>query len=168
MDHFAVTDMRTRSIAASQTLLAALLVAGGLFAGLAGCEPKTSDRDIVWVEPAEALTEGAKPRGLFGSGGTRVIWLDPRLPAEYEKEHIEGAINMPFATISDEAADRLAGSSAFIVYGNDYADPIAASASKRLMEMGYKRVFTLRGGLRAWKRDGQPVVSGSTPDGAKK
>ena len=159
--------MRTRSIAASRTLLAALLVAGGLFACLAGCEPKTSDRDIVWVEPAEALTEGAKPRGLFGSGGTRVIWLDPRLPAEYEKEHIEGAINMPFATISDEAADRLAGSSAFIVYGNDYADPIAASASKRLMEMGYKRVFTLRGGLRAWKRDGQPVVSGSTPDGTK-
>ena len=77
-------------------------------------------------------------------------------------------INMPFATISDEAADRLAGYSAFIVYGTDYADPIAASASKRLMEMGYKRVFTLRGGLRAWKRDGQPIVSGSTPDGAKK
>ncbi len=160
--------MNLRPIAASRTLLASILLAAGLLGGLAGCEAKTSDRDIVWVEPAEALTEGAKPRGLFGSAGTKVIWLDPRLPPEYDKEHIEGAINMPFATISDEAADRLAGYSAFIVYGTDYADPIAASASKRLMEMGYKRVFTLRGGLRAWKRDGQPIVSGSTPDGAKK
>ncbi|MGA1045429.1 MAG: rhodanese-like domain-containing protein [Phycisphaerales bacterium] len=159
--------MPFRTIAASRTLIASLLLAGSLLPGLVGCEAKTSDRDIVWVEPAEALTEGSKQRGLFGSGGTKVVWLDPRLPAEYEKEHIEGAINMPFATISDEAATRLSGYDAFIVYGTDYADPIAASASKRLMEMRFKRVFTLRGGLRAWKRDGQPVVSGGAPDGTK-
>lgn len=147
----------------SNWLHAAALLAGAL---AAGCETKTSDRDLVWVEPAEAITEGTKSHGIFASGGNRVAWLDPRMPAEYEKEHIEGAINMPFATISDEASSRLSGYGAFIVYGTDYADPIAASASKRLMEMGYKRVFTLRGGLRAWKRDGQPVVSGDSPNGS--
>jgi len=131
-----------------------------------GCDPKTSDRDLVWVDPTAAMEVGMSRRTLLGLGrATRVCWLDPRSPAEYAKEHIPDAINLPFPAISDRAQVDLAGYDEFIVYGTDFADPLPASASKRLMEMGFKKVFTLRGGLRAWKRDGQPVVSGATPEG---
>lgn len=131
-----------------------------------GCDPKTSDRDLVWVDPTAAMEVGMARRNVLGIGrATRVCWLDPRSVADYEKEHIPNAVNLPFPAISDRAQVDLAGYDEFVVYGTDYADPLPASASKRLMEMGFKKVYTLKGGLRAWKRDGQPVVSGPTPEG---
>jgi len=128
---------------------------------LVACEAKTSDRDIVWVDPATALVDASKSeRTTLGFGGRSIAWLDPRTREEFEAEHIEGAINIPFPELGEQTAGELRGYGGFVVYGTDYADPIAVSASKRLLEMGFKDVTTLRGGLRAWRRDGQPVVTG--------
>ncbi|MGA0286592.1 MAG: rhodanese-like domain-containing protein [Phycisphaerales bacterium] len=128
---------------------------------LAACETKTSDRDIVWVDPANALVEASRSeRSTLGFKGREIVWLDPRTRKEFEAEHIEGAINIPFPELGEQTAEGLKRYGGFVVYGTDYADPIAVSASKRLLEMGFKDVSTLRGGLRAWRRDGQPVVVG--------
>lgn len=133
---------------------------------LVACETKTSDRDIVWVDPAAAILEVDKTeRRTLGFGGGQILWLDPRTREEFEKEHIEGAVNIPFPELGERTEAQLRKYDGFVVYGTDYADPIAVSASKRLLEMGFKKVSTLRGGLRAWRRDGQPVVLGErAPD----
>lgn len=140
--------------------LATFVAAGCL---LAACETKTSDRDIVWVDPASALLEVSKQeRTTFGFGGGDIAWLDPRTREEFDREHIRGAINIPFPELGERTEGDLRRYQGFVVYGTDYADPIAVSASKRLLEMGFKDVSTLRGGLRAWRRDGQPVVTGES------
>jgi len=126
-----------------------------------GCARKTSDRNLRWVTPTQALEESTRSGGLLARGTQRVVWLDPRQPSEFEAERIAGAINLPFQEMPDHARSRLAGADLVVVYGTDHADPIAASASKRLVELGVRNVQTLQGGLRAWKRDGQPIEKGA-------
>ena len=45
------------------------------------------------------------------------------------------------------------------------ADILADAASKRLIELGIKDVYTLRGGLLQWAKDGNDV-DGTDPDSA--
>ena len=44
---------------------------------------------------------------------------------------------------------------------SNWDDVIAVSASKRLMEIGYSNVYSLRGGLEAWVADGNAVDKGA-------
>ncbi len=144
--------------------LAAALSAIGLACLLLGCSKKTSDRSIVWITPAEAQAEASRGGSSFGFGSRATpIWVDPRPAAEFERERIAGAVSLPFPEMNDRAVPRLSGRDPIFVYGNDHGDPIAVSASKRLIEMGFRNVQTIQGGLRAWKRDGQPVESGPPP-----
>ena len=133
-------------------------------AGLAGCDIKTSDRDLVMLDPPAAV-------GKLNEGGTlferarRGCWVDPRTAAEYEQGHVTGAINLPLVRMPEEAGARLAGHDLFIVYGNAFQDPIAKAGAKRLIELGFKDVYVMEGGLRAWEKDGYKVVTGSLPEG---
>jgi rhodanese-related sulfurtransferase len=153
--------MTSRPTTAAVRFAAITLVVFAVVAG--ACSRKTSDRNLRWVTPTQALEESARSGGLLGRGTPRVVWLDPRQPAEFEKERIAGAVNLPFQEMPDHARSRLAGADLVVVYGTDHADPIAASASKRLVELGVRNVQTLQGGLRAWKRDGQVVEQGPAP-----
>ena len=49
----------------------------------------------------------------------------------------------------------------FIVYDSDYDDVMAKAASKRLLELGYDGVFTIRGGIKAWQREGYELQKDS-------
>ena len=60
------------------------------------------------------------------------------------------AINLPFGRVTEDHERVLAGYDLLIVYGDDYNDPIAEAMSKRLLNLGYKDVRTLRGGITAW------------------
>lgn len=141
--------------------LVPIVAAIGLAALPLGCTRKTSDRSIVWIAPAAAQAEAARGGGTFGFGSrTSAIWVDARPAAEFERERIAGAVSLPFPEMNDRAVPMLSGRDPIFVYGNDHGDPIAVSASKRLIEMGFRNVQTIQGGLRAWKRDGQPIASG--------
>jgi rhodanese-related sulfurtransferase len=54
-------------------------------------------------------------------------------------------------------AELLDGSLDIIVYSEDSNSPKAKAMTKRLGEMGYRRVTMLRGGLAAWKQSGRAV-----------
>ena len=135
-----------------------------VFAALAGCDVKTSDRDLVMLDPPGAV-------GKLHEGGTlferarRGCWVDPRSAAEYERGHVSGAINVPLVRMPEEAGARLAGHDLFIVYGNAFQDPIAKAGAKRLIELGFKDVYVMEGGLRAWEKDGYKIVTGTLPEG---
>lgn len=135
---------------------------------LSGCDSKTSDRDLQWVTAYQGIDKVAKPTGAFGSRGETVnIWLDPRTPTEYAEGHIPGAVSLPFPMIEQDHQSLLLNAGTVVVYDTNWDDVIAVSASKRLMELGYSDVYTLRGGLEAWRADGNAVETGAPTDAAE-
>jgi 3-mercaptopyruvate sulfurtransferase SseA len=120
-----------------------------------GCmERKISDRDLVLIDSTEAMELVGGRKKLLGlAGASTGAWVDPRGETAFREGHIPGAINLPFQYVTSEHR-RLQGNDVLIVYGNDFRDPIAEAMSKRLMELGFKDVRTLRGGLRAWTEAG--------------
>lgn len=142
--------------------IARLLLPLAILALATGCSRKTSDRDLQWVTPYQAMDLIAEPTGAFGSLGEDVnVWVDPRTPVEYAEGHIPGAISLPFPMIEQDHKSLLLNAGTIVVYDSDWNDVIAVSASKRLMEIGYSNVYSLRGGLEAWVADGNAVAKGA-------
>ena len=141
---------------------AALALILGTAAMLAtGCTHSTSDRDLVYRQPAEAIALAAETKGTFSKEPLKVLWLDPRTPAEFEKGHIPQATNIPFPEIERTHEVSCKGFDMFIVYDTDYDDVMAKASAKRLLELGYRKVYCVVGGLKAWKADGNPVATGT-------
>ncbi|MCA9296758.1 MAG: hypothetical protein KC983_09570, partial [Phycisphaerales bacterium] len=70
--------------------------------------------------------------------------------------HIPGAINLPFQNVSEDHS-KLNAYANLVVYGDVYNDVKAQAMAKRLIELGHANVYTLRGGLKAWKDAGFEV-----------
>ncbi|MFO0961998.1 MAG: rhodanese-like domain-containing protein [Phycisphaerales bacterium] len=132
---------------------------------LVGCETKTNDTMLELLEPPAAVDKMNTP-GRFLEKAPKGVYVDPRSAKQYAEGHIPGAINVPLADLRETARERLAGYNLFVVYDTDYGDVVAKAASKSLMELGYKDVFTLRGGLKAWQKEGYTIAKGATPSGA--
>jgi len=137
-------------------LLLALLLA---LPCLPACTRKTSDRDLQWVTPYQAIERINQTPDLLGKA-PRSVWVDPRTPVHFAQGHVPGAVSIPFPSMTSEAETRLAGYDTFFVYGTNWEDTISKAASKRLMELGFDNVYTLEGGLAAWTKDGNPVETG--------
>jgi rhodanese-related sulfurtransferase len=75
--------------------------------------------------------------------------LDVRTNKDYERGHIPGAIHVPLSDIGDKIK-KLKKDKELVVYCENGNRSIWAI--KRLMGMGYKNLFNLKGGYRAWKR----------------
>ena len=75
--------------------------------------------------------------------------LDIRSHKEYEQGHIPGAVHVPLSDIGDKVK-KLKKDKELVVYCQNGNQSIWAI--KRLMGMGYKNMYNLKGGYRAWKR----------------
>ena len=87
------------------------------------------------------------PRALDQRKG--MVILDVRPDKEYEQGHIPGAVHVPLADIGNKVK-KLKKDKELVVYcrtGNQ-----SIWAIKRLMGMGYKNLYYLKGGYSAWKR----------------
>ena len=78
-----------------------------------------------------------------------MVLLDVRTDREYAQGHIPGAVHVPLSDIGDRIK-KLKKDKELVVYCQNGNRSIWAI--KRLMGMGYKNLFNLRGGYRAWKR----------------
>lgn len=136
-----------------------LVAALGLMAAIGGCTRKTSDRDLQYVTPFEAMERSNESAGLFEKP-IETAWVDPRPATQYAQGHIPGAISLPFPRMTAEAEVVLKGYGRFVVYDGGEDDTIAKAASKRLMELGFDNVYTLEGGLKKWEKDHQSVEKG--------
>ena len=144
------------------TLLIALVLTS-----TGGCKTKTSDRDIESVNSQEAITLANSGAGGLFSASPNAVWLDPRTPSEFESAHIPGAVNIPFGgDFVNESRNAVKNATVIIVYGTSTQDVLGSAASKRLIEEGMSPVYTLKGGLRQWARDGNPV-DGKDPDSVR-
>ncbi|MEE8153789.1 MAG: rhodanese-like domain-containing protein [Phycisphaerales bacterium] len=125
------------------------------------CTTKTSDRDLVLVNPIDAQELVQGQAKLLGLGGTATgTYVDPRSERDFRLGHIPGAISLPFQHLTNNKS-KLDDYDVLIVYGDDYNDPKANAMSKRLLELGFSDVRTLRGGLRAWTSAGYALDTAS-------
>jgi rhodanese-related sulfurtransferase len=143
-------------------IVAIIALAGFTAIAALACTKQISDRDIQLVDLTDAreLVEGRKR--LFGLAGTAAgAFVDPRSARLYRQGHIPGAIHLPFQDVSTRS-DVLSRYDVLVVYGDAYDDELAMGMSKRLMELGFRDVRTLRGGLKAWTAAGFELVSGNS------
>ncbi len=78
-----------------------------------------------------------------------MMLLDVRSDKEYKQEHIPGAVHVPLSEIGDKVK-KLKKDKELVVYCRNGNQSIWAI--KRLMGMGYKNLYNLKGGYNAWKR----------------
>lgn len=136
-------------------LLTALLVA---LAGSAGCggnglPPSSRLRQLSAAEAGELWRSQR--------GQERFLLLDIRTPAEFAAERIAGAVNVDFRspTFRDEIA-KLPKDQTVLLYcrsGNRSGQSLPL-----FLDLGFRDVRHLEGGILAWKGAGLPVEAGET------
>ncbi|MFA5073448.1 MAG: rhodanese-like domain-containing protein [Nitrospirota bacterium] len=87
------------------------------------------------------------PRQLQEKKG--VVLLDIRGTKEYKRGHIPGAVHVPFTEIGSRVK-KLKKEKELIVY--DQSGTKSLWAIRRLIGMGYKNLYNLKGGYNAWKK----------------
>ena len=85
------------------------------------------------------------------------VLVDLRPANQFKDGHISGARNVPGDQIAGDARvlEKMAGKTVIL-----YCDTgsTAGAALRTLARAGLKNVFSLRGGLAAWRQDNLPVV----------
>jgi len=91
------------------------------------------------------------------AGSNDFMLMDVSMPWEYAEGHIQDAVNVcyPCPNFSDAIA-ALDKSKTYLVYCcTNHRSPLAAETMKTA---GFSNIYTLSGGLIAWKNKGYPVV----------
>ncbi len=126
--------------------------------GLSGCNAGISDKSLSYISPTDAaisMREGSS--NLIGPERETVL-VDPRQSWAYQKTHIPSSMNIPYGQLKTQLW-RLDEVGMIIVCGTTYDDSVAIAMSKTLLAMGYKDVRTVRGGIRAWEKAGEPLIT---------
>lgn len=103
---------------------------------------------ISWADPNSAA-DHAKIRGISPSNvktiltNKNVVFLDVRQTEDYEKNHKEGSLHIPFEKL-ESSVNSIPNMKMIIVYGSTPIDSFRAGV--RLYDLGYPLVYTLVGG----------------------
>jgi rhodanese-related sulfurtransferase len=97
-----------------------------------------------------------KLQKMLADTGHKTVLVDVRSEKKYQAAHIPGALSIPEQTIVSEDA-RLAEAYNIVVYGGDDNDVLTPVGAKRFLACSYSHVFVFRGGLRAWRDNGNRV-----------
>lgn len=89
--------------------------------------------------------------------GRDFILVDARDEVQYGREHLPGAINVPYVDIRP-GANLPPRDETIVVYCSDADCPISQYAYRSLRRLGYNDVLDMREGLQGWKAEGYPTV----------
>ncbi|MDZ4829852.1 MAG: rhodanese-like domain-containing protein [Phycisphaerae bacterium] len=130
---------------------------------IGGCQNNVYDSDVEFATTgSDAVDLMTKPRGTFGIAGTpKAVWLDPRSEKDYAAGHIPGAINVPFPRLESEQEIVLKEVDVIVVYDNNNDDALVMAVAKRLITLGHKEVYVLKGGMKTWTREGNALETGT-------
>jgi rhodanese-related sulfurtransferase len=85
--------------------------------------------------------------------------VDARDAVQYAREHIPGAINIPYVEI--RAGGLLPPrDQRIVVYCSSETCPISQYAYEALDRLGYEEIYDMRAGLQGWKEAGFPTAFG--------
>ncbi len=134
--------------ALSKALVAAVFILFLLAPGVAFCK-ESGMAALVMPEKVYSLIKQ-------GSG----MWLvDVRSPVDYEKCHVQGAINIPLEELGFKSLPK---EKLVVLVDDSLGNMKAEEAASLLISKGNKKVFILDGGLYGWERMGYPTA-GSEP-----
>ena len=92
--------------------------------------------------------------------GEEFTLVDARDTVQFAREHIPGAVNIPYVEIRAGALlpprDR-----PVVVYCSSETCPISQYAYEAFEGLGYEQIYDLRAGLQGWKDAGLPTVFGA-------
>ena len=109
-------------------------------------EMRARSESLLSVSPQELIR-------LMNQGA---LVLDLRPQEQYQAGHLEGARQMSSEQILS-AADTLKRHKEKAVVVYDDSGSLGAAAVRQLASQGFTKVFTLRGGLAAWRADNLPL-----------
>ena len=86
-----------------------------------------------------------------------IILIDVRTPGEYASGHVENSVNIDFrASNFKELIGELDKNQDVYVYCK--VGGRSGSAARMMEDMGFKKVYDLKGGIIAWEKDGFKTV----------
>jgi rhodanese-related sulfurtransferase len=109
-----------------------------------------------WFRGYKELTPAELTR-LINAENALVV--DVSAPADFEKGHITGAKNVAMAQFDPEHKDlgKVKDKPVAVLCRNGQT---SARAASRLIKAGFKRVYTLGGGVAAWTAADLPLIKG--------
>jgi rhodanese-related sulfurtransferase len=153
----------------------ASLVGIGVACGSEG-EDESSDPSMVDTLPLAVPAPEVQDGLLIVSPGqvrewqesdTEFVLVDARDPIQYSREHIPGAINVPYVEI--RAGGLLPPrEQRIVVYCSSETCPISQYAYEALAQLGYQEIYDMRAGLEGWKDAGYPTVLGADSTAASR
>jgi len=86
----------------------------------------------------------------------KAILIDVREFSEFRKSRLKGAVNIPSSGNLEFAADTIDKECALFFYcATGYR---SEQVAKYFYDKGFGKVYSLDGGIVAWKKDGMPVI----------
>jgi rhodanese-related sulfurtransferase len=76
---------------------------------------------------------------------------------EYEKEHIQGAVNIPLKEVGHTVKDQYPKDKEIVVYCAHFDCKASPNAAQKLVNLGFTNVFDYPGGKADWKQAGLPM-----------
>lgn len=83
-------------------------------------------------------------------------------PEEYERSHIQGAINVPLSEIGRKLKGKFDTDQEIVVYCANRSCGASPKAAKKLDQLGFKNVYDYEGGKKDWKEAGNPMSGSKT------
>lgn len=107
-----------------------------------------------WAETP--LVGASELRGMMLNRASFVL-IDVRPPGEFQEGHIQGARNVPAASVLGAGLDK---NVPVVVYCGEHPCALSRGAAESLLGAGFASVRVLDGGLGAWVGRGYPVEKG--------
>jgi rhodanese-related sulfurtransferase len=89
--------------------------------------------------------------------GERFRLVEVVQPAEFKKEHLPGAMNVPLAEFRQRAREEFSIYDQIVVYSGGKDGGSAVFAARVLQEMGHTNVYLYAAGKQDWVEAGYPV-----------
>ncbi len=147
---------------------ASFLALGALALACSGSEAEGESGDAAVVDslplavPAPDVQDGlliVSPEQVWEwqESDTDFVLVDARDAIQYAREHVPGAINIPYVEI--RAGGLLPPrDQRIVVYCSSETCPISQYAYEALDRLGYEEIYDMRAGLQGWKDAGLPTV----------
>lgn len=89
--------------------------------------------------------------------GEKFLLVDVREESEFARDHLPGSVHLGKGVIERDIEEKVPDVDApMILYcGGGYRSALAAD---NLQKMGYRRVYSMDGGIRGWREKGLPLT----------